>query len=83
MQASGTSRGKETRTETLLVRAAFLCVAVMALLLRVWGIRFGIGLPRGRPDEELFVIPALRMFGGDLNPHFAGGDLPGGFFLFP
>jgi hypothetical protein len=36
---------------------------VLALALRVSGIAFAWGLPRGRPDEEIYLLPALQMFG--------------------
>ncbi len=43
-------------------------IASLALGLRVWGLAFGTGLPRARPDEELYLGPALRMFDGHLDP---------------
>lgn len=37
-------------------------------LLRFWSLSFG--LPNFfRPDEDMVVLPALRMIGGDLDPH--------------
>jgi 4-amino-4-deoxy-L-arabinose transferase-like glycosyltransferase len=40
-----------------------------SLVLRLWGV--GFGLPeRYHPDEEKYVLVALRYFSGDLNPHY-------------
>ena len=47
--------------------------------MRVWGIDFAYGLPRGRPDEELFVLPALRMFGANLDPGLLAYGFPEGY----
>src|SRR5205085_2145442 len=43
-------------------------ITSLALGLRVWGLGFGLGQPRARPDEELYLGPALRMFDGNLDP---------------
>jgi hypothetical protein len=54
-------------------------VGAIALWLRVWGIDFAQGLPRGRPDEELFIVPALRMFGASLDPGLLEIGFPEGY----
>lgn len=59
--------------------AAYAVVGAIALALRVWGLDFSHGLPRGRPDEELFLIPALRMFGGRLDPELLAYGFPEGY----
>jgi 4-amino-4-deoxy-L-arabinose transferase-like glycosyltransferase len=51
-------------------------LAVLALILatgaalRFWGIGFGLPHDFVRPDEEIISGPALRIFQGDLNPHY-------------
>ncbi len=53
-------------------RAIFL----LAWVLRVWGLSFGLPFPEARPDELPMAHRALRMFSSDLNPHhFAYGTL--------
>ncbi|MBI5375489.1 MAG: glycosyltransferase family 39 protein [Candidatus Schekmanbacteria bacterium] len=43
---------------------------VGGLLIRLWGIDFGLPLKYARPDEEGIVEAALYFFTGDFNPHF-------------
>ena len=43
---------------------------VAASVLRFWGIGFGLPHWWARPDEESMIIPAVRMAGGALNPHW-------------
>jgi 4-amino-4-deoxy-L-arabinose transferase-like glycosyltransferase len=50
--------------------AVLLAILLAGLILRVWGIGFGLPHPMARPDEEFIVSVALRFFSGDLNPHF-------------
>ncbi len=45
-------------------------VLVAGLVLRVWGLGFGLPHTEARPDESLLVHRALAVAGGDLNPHF-------------
>lgn len=47
------------------LRAA--AIALLALVLRLWGIGFGHGLPRARPDEDMYIGPAMRLFDGGLD----------------
>jgi 4-amino-4-deoxy-L-arabinose transferase-like glycosyltransferase len=63
------------------VPVAFVLLAILALMLRVWGLDFGRDQPRARPDEELFLGPALHMFGDSLNPGLLGYGFPEGYFL--
>src|SRR3954453_15723415 len=41
-----------------------------ALGLRLWSIRYGLPWVYNRDEEFHFVPVAVRMFGGDLNPHY-------------
>jgi hypothetical protein len=50
--------------------AVLLAVLLGGLWLRVWSLGFGLPHPMARPDEEFIVSVALRLFSGDLNPHF-------------
>jgi hypothetical protein len=46
-------------------------ILISAALLRAWGVNFGQGVERPRPDEEFVVGKALAMLeSGELNPHF-------------
>lgn len=45
-----------------------LCLIAVALLLRSWGIGFGLPFTY-HPDEHQYVESALRFVKGDLNPH--------------
>lgn len=45
-----------------------VALAVLALALRLWGIGFGHGLPRARPDEDMYIGPALTLFDGRYDP---------------
>lgn len=47
----------------------------VALVLRLWGITFGLPHVRARPDELFVIGAAVGMHGGDPNPHFF--DYPG------
>jgi len=47
-----------------------LCILLLAVVLRFWGIGFGLPHDRCRPDEFTIAVTALGMGGGDLNPHF-------------
>ena len=48
----------------------FLIVLVVALVVRLWGLGFGLPHPMTRPDEEFLIDVASRFFDGDFNPHF-------------
>jgi hypothetical protein len=50
--------------------AVLLAVLLGGLWLRVWSLGFGLPHPMARPDEEFIISVALRLFSGDLNPHF-------------
>lgn len=66
-----------------LSRFWLLYVVVLAgALLRLEGIGFSHGIPKARPDEELFIQQALMLFSGDLNPHWAGNGWPELYFFF-
>ncbi|TFH58196.1 MAG: hypothetical protein E4G90_10845, partial [Gemmatimonadales bacterium] len=51
-------------------RCTLLAVLVLAAVLRVWGIGFGLPNLNARPDEIEVVSRAIRLLSGDLNPHF-------------
>jgi hypothetical protein len=44
-------------------------ILALAVVLRFWGLRFGLPNDYARPDEEKIVRPALAVVGGDPNPH--------------
>src|SRR5712692_4321068 len=71
---------QSTPQRSLVVVGYAVCGA-LAVGLRFWGIAFSAGVPRGRVDEELFVLAALRMFDGSLNPGYFTTGFPEGFFL--
>jgi hypothetical protein len=74
---AGSRGGRRPRSVVL----AFALIGAVALGLRLWGLDFGYGQPRARPDEELFLGPALHMFGDSLNPGLLDYGFPEGFFL--
>src|SRR4051812_24174747 len=45
-------------------------LVLVALGLRLWSIRYGLPWVYNRDEEFHFVPVAVRMFGGDLNPHY-------------
>jgi hypothetical protein len=47
-----------------------VAVVIVAALLRVWGLDYGLPNTIARPDEEAVFSVALRFFGRDLNPAF-------------
>jgi hypothetical protein len=55
-------RSVRTRLLALLV--------VLAALVRVWGLRFGLPHTECRPDESVIVGLAAQFWSGDLNPRF-------------
>lgn len=54
-----------------------LCLVAGGLALRLVGITFGLPLVDARPDEHAYILRALNLTTGDLNPHFF--DHPSGF----
>ena len=53
------------------MRGVLLALIIgVAAILRLWGIGFGLPHDFARPDEERIAAAALRVFQGDLNPHF-------------
>src|SRR5258705_10986002 len=53
------------------VRIGLLALlVVLAALVRVWGLRFGLPHTECRPDESVIVELAEQFWSGDLNPHF-------------
>lgn len=51
-------------------RSALAALLALALVLRLWGIGFGLPHLEARPDELEVVGRAIRLLSGDLNPHF-------------
>jgi hypothetical protein len=51
-------------------RWALAGLLLAALGLRLWSIRYGLPWVYNRDEEFHFVPVAVRMFGGDLNPHY-------------
>jgi len=49
---------------------ALSAILLLGLLLRLWGIGFGLPNIYCRPDETILVHRALAIASGDLNPHF-------------
>jgi 4-amino-4-deoxy-L-arabinose transferase-like glycosyltransferase len=49
-------------------RRLLLSVLLLALLVRVWGIGFGIPYVNARPDETQIAGPAVGFLSGDLRP---------------
>lgn len=47
-----------------------ILIALLALLLRIYGIKFNLPYFIIQPDEEQIVVRALRFGYGDLNPHW-------------
>jgi dolichyl-phosphate-mannose-protein mannosyltransferase len=45
-------------------------VVVLGALARVWGLWFGLPHTWARPDEDAVMVPAVRVVGGALNPHW-------------
>jgi len=53
------------------VRTGLLALlVVLAALVRVWGLRFGLPHTECRPDESVIVALAEQFWSGDLNPRF-------------
>jgi hypothetical protein len=50
--------------------APLAAILLLAAILRVWGIGFGLPHTWARPDEDAVMIPAVRVVQGDLNPHW-------------
>ena len=46
------------------------CIVLVGLLLRLWGLDFGLPNVNTRPDESTLVHKAIAFGSGDLNPHF-------------
>ncbi|NJR38838.1 MAG: phospholipid carrier-dependent glycosyltransferase [Leptolyngbyaceae cyanobacterium CSU_1_4] len=53
--------------ETVWVLPTILLIGV---IVRVWGLNFGLPHTECRPDETAMISRALGFFSGDLNPHF-------------
>lgn len=47
-----------------------VAILVGALVVRLWGIAFGLPSVDARPDETTVTNVAITFFTGDLNPHF-------------
>jgi len=54
----------------ILKRRSILIILLVAAVLRLWGLDFGLPNDRCRPDEYMIAVVALGMGSGDLNPHF-------------
>lgn len=46
-----------------------LLVVLLALVLRTWGLGFGLPMAEARPDEITIAFQAMKFGRGDLNPH--------------
>jgi len=51
------------------IRALLLIILLLAIVVRVWGISYGLPCPYCRPDEDRLINTALRLSLKDLNPH--------------
>jgi dolichyl-phosphate-mannose-protein mannosyltransferase len=51
-------------------RVILTVLIAFGLVLRFWGLRFGLPHDFARPDEEKLITAALGVFQGDPNPHF-------------
>ena len=51
-------------------RRLLLLTLLIALAVRLWGIRFGLPLASARPDETQIAGPAVGYLGGNLEPPF-------------
>ena len=47
-----------------------MVILLLAALVRIWGIDYGLPCTYCRPDEDRLINTALRLSGGDLNPHY-------------
>lgn len=56
-------------------------VILAGAIVRLVGIDFADGIPKARPDEELFIQQALFLFSGDMNPHWAANGWPELYFF--
>ena len=50
--------------------AALAVLLGVGLLLRVWGLDYGLPLSSARPDEEVLIQKILGFDAGDPNPHW-------------
>ncbi len=67
------SKWQAENTDSYRKRGEYLALAAiltMALVLRLWGINFGLPHLFARPDEQSLVSITINLFSGDLNPHF-------------
>jgi 4-amino-4-deoxy-L-arabinose transferase-like glycosyltransferase len=60
-------QGVSRRTRGIVTLVIILAVGAA---LRFWGLDFGLPHRMSRPDEEGLIVPAIRMVGGQLNPHW-------------
>jgi 4-amino-4-deoxy-L-arabinose transferase-like glycosyltransferase len=51
------------------VNSVLLIIIIIAVVVRYWGIDFGLPNTRCRPDESTVVDVAFKFGSGDLNPH--------------
>jgi 4-amino-4-deoxy-L-arabinose transferase-like glycosyltransferase len=58
------------RDDVRMARIACVAILMLAAVLRLWGIGFGIPHPLARPDEEAIMTVALRFFQRQGNPGF-------------
>ncbi|MBW4516434.1 MAG: glycosyltransferase family 39 protein [Timaviella obliquedivisa GSE-PSE-MK23-08B] len=45
-------------------------ILLIGVIVRVWGLNFGLPHTECRPDETALISRSLGFFSGDLNPHF-------------
>ena len=55
--------------EPRFTKKIFLSILLIAFLLRIWGVQFGLPYPY-HPDEVKYVLMALKMGHFGLNPHY-------------
>ena len=53
-----------------LARSALPLILLLALLVRLWGIDYGLPCTYARPDEDRLIETALKLSWQDLNPHY-------------
>ena len=81
MNAEGLhERERRLRARARKDRWAWLALFVLALVPRLIGIDLSASTPWGRPDEEIFVMRALGLFGGGIDPGVAHSGWPDAMF---
>jgi hypothetical protein len=47
-----------------------MLILALGLIVRCWGLSFGLPLTETRPEETVIVSRAIAFFSGDFNPHY-------------